>query len=202
MDLTTLEDMPSWDWPTNAKDVLLGTLRSEGADEADRRLAAKLAGDFVVMDDEVVEALLAVVSATNESETLRGRAAISLGPALEHAYLEGFEDPDELTISENVFQRAVQLLRRLYMDAAVPAEVRRRILEASVRAPQDWHTEAIRAAYASDDPAWKLSAVFSMRWLRGFEDQILEALASESEDIRYEAVHAAGSWALDAPGRT
>jgi hypothetical protein len=198
MNLTTLEAMPPWDWPTDTKDVLLGALRSEGADETDRLLAAELAADFVVMDDEIVEALLAVVSASDESETLRGQAAISLGPALEQADLEDFEDPDDLVISESAFRRAVQLLRTLYMDAAVPAEVRRRILEASVRAPQAWHADAIRAAYASDDPAWKLSAVFSMRWVRGFEEQILEALASESEDVEYEAVHAAGRWAIDA----
>jgi hypothetical protein len=198
MDLPTLEDMPSWDWPANAKDVLLVTLRNEGADDADRRLAAELAGNLVVMDDEIAEALLAIVSASNESETLRGRAATSLGPALERADLEGFEDPDDLVISESTFRAAVEQLHRLYMDVAVPANVRRRILEASVRAPQNWHADAIRAAYVSDDPAWKLSAVFSMRWARGFEDQILESLASENEDIEYEAVHAAGCWAIDA----
>ena len=197
MDLTTLEAMPSWEWPANAKDVLLDTLRNEGADDADRRLAAGLAGDFVVLDDEIVEALLAIVSAGNESEMLRGRAAISLGPALEHADLEGFDDLDDLVTGENTFRRVVEQLHRLYMDVAVPTDVRRRILEASVRAPQDWHADAIRTAYASDDPASKLSAVFSMRWAPGFEDQILEALASENEDIEYEAVHAAGHWAIE-----
>ncbi|MEX2126299.1 MAG: hypothetical protein WD795_20570 [Woeseia sp.] len=100
MDLTTLEAMSPWDWPTDTKDALLGALRSEGGDETDRRLAAELAGEFVMMDDEIVDALLAVVSATDESETLRGNAAISLGPALEQADLEGFGDPDDLVISE------------------------------------------------------------------------------------------------------
>lgn len=198
MDLTTLEAMPPWDWPTNTKDVLLGALHSKGADEADRRVAAELAGDLVVMDDEIADALLAIVSASEESETLRSQAAISLGPALEQADLEGFEIPDDLVISESAFRRAVQALRTLYLDAALPADVRRSILEASVRAPQGWHADAIRTAYASDDPAWKLSAVFSMRWVGGFEDQILESLTSENEDIEYEAVHAAGRWAIDA----
>jgi hypothetical protein len=55
------------------------------------------------------------------------------------------------------------------MDASVPTDVRRRILEASVRAPQDWHRDAIRAAYASDDDVWRLTAVFCMRSVRGFE---------------------------------
>jgi hypothetical protein len=76
--------------------------------------------------------------------------------------------------------------------------VRQRILEASVRAPQAWHRAAIRAAYGSGDEAWRLTAVFCMRFVRGFEEQILEALASMNPDIHYEAVVAAGNWGLDA----
>jgi hypothetical protein len=37
-----------------------------------------------------------------------------------------------------------------------------------------------------------------MRFVRGFEEQILEALASTNPDIHYEAVVAAGNWGLDA----
>jgi HEAT repeat protein len=43
-----------------------------------------------------------------------------------------------------------------------------------------------------------LTAVFSMRWVRGFDDQILLALKSGDPEIRYEAVNAAGNWELDA----
>ena len=43
-----------------------------------------------------------------------------------------------------------------------------------------------------------LTAVFSMRWVRGFGDQILIALKNDDPEIRYEAVNAAGSWELDA----
>jgi len=84
------------------------------------------------------------------------------------------------------------------MDANVPRDVRRRILEASVRAPQDWHPAAIRAAYLSDDEVWRLTAVFCMRFVRGFDPQILEALNSPSPEIHYEAVLAAGNWEVDA----
>ncbi len=199
MDLTTLEHLPPWDWPANAKEMLLGALRSTEADESDRLLAAELVGDLVVIDDEVVDALLAVVGADHESETLRGHAAISLGPALEHAELLGFEEPDDVGIGESTFRRVVQSLRELYAHPAVPPEARRCILEASVRAPQDWHADTVREAYESGDPLlWKLSAVFSMRWVGGFNDQIMEALASENDDLEYEAVHAAGCWAVDA----
>jgi len=84
------------------------------------------------------------------------------------------------------------------MDTDVPKKVRRRILEGSVRAPQDWHQEAIRDAYSSDDESWRLTAVFGMRYIRGFNTQILEALENENEDIHYEAVCAAGNWEIDA----
>jgi hypothetical protein len=39
-----------------------------------------------------------------------------------------------------------------------------------------------------------LSAVFSMCWVRGFDDQILEALKSSDSQIHYQAVNAAGNW--------
>jgi HEAT repeat protein len=71
-------------------------------------------------------------------------------------------------------------------------------LEASVRAPQEWHPDAIRAAYSSEDEAWRLTAVFCMRYVRGFDAQILEALESENPDIHYEAVCAAGNWGVEA----
>jgi HEAT repeat protein len=67
-----------------------------------------------------------------------------------------------------------------------------------VGAPQDWHRDAIREAYSSDDEAWRLTAVFCMRFVRGFDDQILEALDSDAADIHYQAVCAAGSWEVDA----
>src|ERR1019366_9308427 len=72
------------------------------------------------------------------------------------------------------------------------------ILEAAVRAPVDWHTDAIRSAYASHDPEWKLTAVFGMRHVRGFDEQIVEALESADPLIHYEAVCAAGVWEIDA----
>jgi len=37
-----------------------------------------------------------------------------------------------------------------------------------------------------------------MRFVRGFDGQILSALNSENPDVRYEAVCAAGAWGVDA----
>jgi uncharacterized protein (UPF0147 family) len=146
----------------------------------------------------LVEALLAILRNSEESQEVRARAAISLGPILEYADTEGFEDPDDVPISERHFQQIQQSLRELHMDTHIPKEVRRRILEASVRAPQDWHKNAVLAAYASGDDAWKLTAVFCMRFLRGFDEQIVEELDNRNPDIHLEAVLAAGNWSVRA----
>jgi len=198
MDLKTLQDTPPWEWPEGSGTMFLGILRDEHADDSERLLAAELAGDSTVVNDELADALLAIVCNGDEPEDLRAQAVISLGPALEYAYIDGFEDPEYVPISEQTFSRIQKTLRKLYMDAGVPKEVRRRILEASVRAPQDWHRDAVRAAYSSDDEDWRLTAVFCMRFVRGFEDQILQSLDSRNPDILYEAVCAAGNWEIDA----
>src|SRR5437867_5327255 len=149
--LRTLKDTPPWDWPEGTGDLLLGILRDEQTGEPDLLLATGLAGDFSVINDELAEVLLSILRSDDKSEQVRGNAAISLGPALEHADTEGFEDSEDLLIKEGTFRRVQESLRELYTDAGVPEDVRRRILEASVRAPQDWHQAAVQAAYVSDD---------------------------------------------------
>ena len=176
MDVKALRDVPPWAWPEGAGQMFLDMLRDGQTAESDRLLAAELAGDVTVINDELVDALLAILRRGDESEKLRGRAVISLGPVLEHADMHGFEDADDVPIAEHTYHRIQESLRRLYMDPGVPKEVRRRILEASVRAPQDWHQDAVRAAYGSDDEAWRLTGVFCMRFVRGFDEQITELL--------------------------
>lgn len=198
MDLKILKDTPPWEWPQGTDMMLLGIFSDDQRDESDRLLAAELAGDYTVINDELAVALLSIVLSSEESEDLRARAVISLGPILETAYIDEFEDPEDVPISEKTFHVIQESLRELYMDADVPKEVLRRTLEGSVRAPQDWHQEAIRDAYFSDDESWRLTAVFCMRYIRGFTAQILETLENENEDIQYEAVCAAGNWEVDA----
>jgi uncharacterized protein (UPF0147 family) len=198
MDLKALNEAAPWDWPPNAGKLILEILADGQADAVDRILAAELAGDYTVIDDELVDALLSVLNDSGESEDLRATAAISLGPILDQADMDGFDDPDDIPISEDTFRKIQENLRRLYVDDALPKKVRRRILEASVRAPQAWHQEAVRAAYAQNDEDWNLTAVFAMRWVQGFNSQILEALASSNSDIHYQAICAAGNWEMDA----
>jgi len=197
MDLKALREIPPWEWPEEADIMLLEILTNDQA-AADRVVAAELAASITVINDELVDALLSIAQRSDQSEELRRKAAISLGPILELADTDGFEDPDDVPISEDAFHNIEESLRRLYMDGAVSKNVRRSVLEASVRAPRDWHQAAVRAAYSSDDEDWRITAVFSMRWIHGFNNEILEALESENQDIHYEAVCAAGNWAVDA----
>lgn len=198
MNLRTLKEIPSWDWPEGTAKLLLDSLRDDRTTKSDLLLAVDLAGDFTVINDDLADALISVLRRDDQSDQIRGKAAISLGPALEHADTADWDDPDDLPINERTFHRIQDSLHQLYLDPIVPREVRRRILEASVRAPQDWHTDAVRAAFSSDDEAWRLTAVFCMRFIRGFDRQILEALDNKKADIHYEAVVAAGNWEVDA----
>lgn len=170
MDLRTLKDTPPWDWPQSTGTTLLGVLRDTSASESGRLLAAELAGDLTVMNDGLAAALMSILESGDQSEKIAMQAAISLGPVLEQADTEGFEDADDLPMTESTCRRIQDLLRRLSHDASVSSEVRRRSLEASVRAPQDWHQGAVRAAFTSDDEAWRLTAVFCMRFIRGFDE--------------------------------
>jgi len=198
MDLKTLIDTPPWDWPRDAGRTFQKILIDRRANESDRLVAAELAGDLTVINDDLAHTLLTVVCSADEPDQLRARAAISLGPVLEQADTDGFEDPDDVPITEGTFRNILDSMEKLYLDNSIPKEVRRRILEASVRAPETWHQDAIRNAYSSGDKEWMLTAVFSMRWVRGFDDQILLALKSVDPEIHYEAVNAAGNWELDA----
>lgn len=201
MDLTTLQNTPSYEWPEDAGETFLEYLSNPQADPADRLVAADLAGDFVVINDELAEALLEVLSNPEEPEDLRACAAISFGPALESGDTDEageFGDlDDEPPLSPQMFRKVCDTLRRLYLDAGVPKIVRRRILEASVRAHQDWLANAVRAAYTSGDSDWKLTAVFAMGFVRGFDKEILASLDDENPEVRYHAISAAGDWQID-----
>jgi hypothetical protein len=198
MDVKTLQEIPPWEWPRDAGKTIQEILIDYQADESDRVIAADLAGNIVVINDELADSLLTIIRSPDEPEQLRSTAAIALGPVLELADTDGFESPDDTPITERTFRNIQDSLQRLYFDDSIPKQVRRRILEASVRATESWHEDAIRAAYSSGDKDWMLTAVFAMRWVRGFDDQILEALKSADPEIHYEAIEAAGNWELAA----
>src|SRR5262249_25111844 len=105
MNMRILKDTPPWDWPEGTATMFLNILRSGPTKGPDRLLAAELAGDFTVINDELVDALLAVLKSGEESDEVRARAAISLGAGLEHADTDGFENADDAPISEQTFKR-------------------------------------------------------------------------------------------------
>jgi hypothetical protein len=71
MDLHHLKNTPSWEWPVDVPSQLLATLRDEQSAEAERRLAAELAGDLVVMNDGVAAALIKVLEDSREPTGIR-----------------------------------------------------------------------------------------------------------------------------------
>lgn len=197
MNLKLLRDTPPWEWPKDAGKAFRKVLLDRQADPADRLIAADLGGDFTIVNDDLARILAEIACNPGEPEELRAKAAISLGPALELAG-EGFDDPDDVPISESTFHTLQKTLRRIHADDGTPKIVRRRALEASVRAPEDWHEDAVRSAYSSGDRDWMLTGVFSMCYIRGFDAEILEALKNPEPEIHFEAVDAAGNWELDA----
>jgi hypothetical protein len=199
LNLRQLSDLAPWEWPDNAAELVTDTLTNRQAPEAERLLAAELAGDMTILNEKIGGELLTIVESDKEPTELRCSAAIALGPGLEEVDLEDYDDPyDSPALSEAFANKIQQTFHTLYLEEKAPRDVRRAALEASVRNSQEWHTGAVQAAYGSSDRDWRLTAVFCMEFVRGFEDQILESLQSEDSDIVFHAVNAAGNWELDA----
>jgi len=197
MYLSRLKNMDPWEWPEDAGGVFLQTVLDPNGSLEDRMLAAELGGDPVVINDELAQALLQVAMNADEPEELRRQAIVSMGPVLELTDLEEYDIFEDAPISEHVFLTIQESLHALFDDQNVPKNIRRSALESSVRAESDWHYEAIEQAYSSNDADWKLTAVFCMTYIQGFEEEILESLASPEEMIHYHAVQAAGNWELE-----
>lgn len=195
MSFRHLKDIPSWEWPENASDLLLTGLLDPRTSDDDLLLAASLASEVVVIDDRLADALLHLLRSTESSDEVRAAAAIALGPVLEEVDTMGSE---EAPISQAKFREIQATLQELYGDASVPSEVRRRVLEAAVRAPESWQRAAVRAAWASADRNERVTAVFCMGYLRDFEEPIVEALDSDDDDVVLEAVRAAAACELRA----
>ena len=150
--------------------------------------------DDSIYDDEGARQMLKILTDPEESPERRARAAVKLGPGLQSVDERmGWQDPT-VYFSEKVFEEIDSTFRSMYFDASTPELVRRRILEAAVRCPRDWHEGAIRAAWQSDDLDWRATALFSMGHIPGFEEDILTTLQRDDlpEDLLREAVRAAG----------
>jgi hypothetical protein len=200
MDMNTLWDLPPWDWPPHAKGEILAVLKNRAAPERERLMGAELAGNLAVINDELATELLRILGDPGEGENLRAMVAVSLGPVLAEMH-DPFDiemEPPEVRTS--FMDEAGEALRRCYQDPDNPKLVRRLALEASVRVPASWHPRAIRAAYLDDDGDWRTTAVCCMRFVPGFDHEIVESLRSRETGLLYEAVSAArdqcveGAW--------
>ncbi len=189
-----LAGIPPWDWPPTASVSILAVLVDREAPSDDRELAAELAGNLVVMNDDLAGELLRILENPSEPDSLRGQAAISFGAALEEVgsmeggFFDGWEVP---TVTAPVIERARAALRKAHQNLGNPKEVRRSALEASARAPEPWHADAVRTVYGDEDPEWRLTSVFCMRFVQGFEAEIVEALESADPMTLFQAVQAA-----------
>ncbi len=197
MDLKTLLDTPPWDWPRDTGKTLRRILTDERAPESDRLIAARMAGELTVINDELANTLTAIIRNPEASVPLRVQAAVALGPVLEQADTDGIDEAEAVSVGPRTIRGIRDLLKRIHLDLGVAKELRRRSLEAAVRAPENWQKEAIKTAYLSGDREWMLTAVFAMRWVQGFDEQILDALQNDDAEIVCEAVEAAGNWGLD-----
>ena len=194
MSLEALKNSEPWDWPASAGQVILKVLQDTASSPEDRALAAEFGGDPTVVNVELIEAILRIIHSLDETEDLRSTSVMALGPVLELLDMGDLDDQSELR------QQALllpEILHTLHTDKNEPIILRRRALETSVRYDQDWHAEAIAAALKSSDTAWHRTAVFAMRFVPGFENQILEALGSDDPDTEFQAICAADVWQLD-----
>lgn len=192
LDLDVLARLPMWEWPEEARETILAGL----SEPEDRELAVELAAEIAGHEEQVAAALLDVVEDDEAPPELRAGAAIALGPGLEEYSNElgfdlGIGEPD--TWSKALFDAVTATLRRLVDDEAAPTLLRRRALEASVRAPQPWLADAVRAALERPGPEWRMTAIFAARWVPGFEDAIREALGATHPEVLAQALLAAGA---------
>jgi hypothetical protein len=175
--------------------ALLEQLRS-----ADENARAEAREELTMhMDEEMARAFLDIAK-SDAPERVRADTIIGLGPIIDDAGLYFFDidegetpDPDmEPEISRETFDAILGELRAIYEDESQPKLVRRSAIEALVRHPQPWHLDVVGDLAESNDPDWRITSVFAMGYVPGFDDEIVKVLATADGAMLYEAVRAAG----------
>jgi len=189
--LQRLHATEPWEWPEDTADLLLTVLKNPAASEKDCLLAAEMAGDLTVVNDDLVDALLAIATRSGDSLPLRCAALRALGPVLDDADMQEEGFLDALPVTDKKIDAIRDTLQALHDGCGHPDELRRAALETSVRWPEEWHADAIREALACH---WTLTAVFCMRYVEGFSEDIMQALNGGSPEIRGQALLAAAAW--------
>jgi len=211
-ELDALLSSPSYSWPASAAGVVEQALDSADPDTLLRSLG--IAGDLAVMNQRIATRLLALIAGSG-SAPARVAAVLAFGPALEQAFQVGLDHPfdrsfDEPALTPALFDRIRATLGTLFHDLSQPDELRRASLKSSIHASDSWHREAVSEAFGRPELEWKVTAIYCMGRLAGFEAELVGALASTDQRLKCEAVRsvalrqleAAGPIVLELAGRT
>jgi len=170
--------------------------------DADENVRAEAREELnMMMDDEIARAFLDVI-ASDASEEIVADTIVGLGPIIEEAGLDFDDDADEDSdeelddelgpgISPGMFRTILREIRAVHDDTARPKLVRRRAFEVLVRDPKEWQAREIRKHLVSDDRDWRMTAVFAMGHVPGFDREIAGFVESAEGDLLFEAVRAA-----------
>lgn len=178
-------------------DELLQDLISDDEDVREDARAELVAN----MDDETAEEFLKIAEG-NAPDEIRADVILGLGPIIEECGDEilasGDLDDDFAPLSTAKYKELQSRLRKLYDDASQPTIVRRRAIESLVRDQQPWMEEEAKKLAASGERDWKLTSLFVMGHLNGFDDVIVKELDGSDAELVAEAVNAAGRRAIEA----
>ncbi|HEX7706047.1 MAG TPA: hypothetical protein VF701_06260 [Thermoanaerobaculia bacterium] len=163
------------------------------------------------ISDEHVQAILTLVE-SDAGEEIRGDAVIALGPVVEECgdeYFDGAESdlgPDfgvDLgpPLSRDGYSELVKRVRAIYENSSQPKLVRRRAFETLVRDPAEWHREEIRKHFDGSDPDWKLTAVFAMGNVPGYDEELAHVVREAEGELLAEAIRSAGEMEVEVGDR-
>ena len=142
----------------------------------------------LLWEDETLELMHALIVRARKDDSVEVRAAAA--SALGRFILLG--ELGDLPTKETL--PAQDAMMMIWQDEQAPLDVRRRALEAIANCSHPNVPKAISAAYHSDYPLMRVSAVYAMgrsydeRW----HDIVLEEIESSDPEMVYEAAKAAG----------
>jgi hypothetical protein len=143
--------------------------------------------------DESLEGMRKLIDLAFEDDAAAVRAQ-AVGGLGKYILLGEFDDLPEMQTAA-----AVDTCFTIYRDEDEDMEVRRRALESLGSSSRDGVGEAIREGYNSNEPLFKVGAVFAMG--KTYDNEwapfVLHELNSPDSELRYEAARAAGEIGIE-----